>query len=197
MSALTSSRVVTWRQSALWVSRQPIAIDDKAPPFRPVFSSVNYNNVYGRWIITQYLKQIKENGKLNDGGFNEWLEILAGKHLQTKLRKSENVDTWNVLPVVPENDKSAGLRKVKVRFCFIMCLQCLLMVTTCSNNEAGDQSWLIDRFDMNRKLQDTGKTIYWFLFLYWRHNCSRCCKWLMESYMNKLTRSDSGGFHTD
>ena len=26
--------------------------------------------------------------------------------------------------------------------------------------------------------------------------CSRCYKWLMESYMNKLTRSDSGGFHT-
>ena len=25
--------------------------------------------VYGRWIITQYLTQIKENGKLNNGGF--------------------------------------------------------------------------------------------------------------------------------
>ena len=30
------------------------------------------------------------------------------------------------------------------------------------------------------------KTIYWFLFVYWRHNCSRCCKWLMEFYVNKL-----------
>ena len=57
-----------------------------------VFSSVNYNNVYGRWITTQYLRQIKENSKLNNGGFNKWLEILAGKDLQTKLRKSENVD---------------------------------------------------------------------------------------------------------
>ena len=56
------------------------------------FSSVNYNNVYGRWITTQYLRQIKENGKLNNGGFNKWLEILAGKDLQTKLSKSENVD---------------------------------------------------------------------------------------------------------
>ena len=27
-----------------------------------------------------------------NGGFNKWLEILAGKDLQTKLRKSENVD---------------------------------------------------------------------------------------------------------
>ena len=57
-----------------------------------VFSSVNYNNVYGRWITTQYLRQIKENSKLNNGGFNKWLEILAGKDLQTKLRKSEKVD---------------------------------------------------------------------------------------------------------
>ena len=47
------------------------------------------------------------------------------------------VDTWNVLPVMSENDKSAGLWKVKVRSCFVMCL---LMVTTYSNNEAGDQS---------------------------------------------------------
>ena len=113
------------------------AIDDKAPGFRLVFSSVNYNNVYGRWIITQYLRQIKENGKLNNSGFNKWLEIFAGKHLQTKLCKSENIDTWNVLPVMPENDKSAGLWKVKVCSCFLMCL---LMVTTYSNNEAGDQS---------------------------------------------------------
>ena len=57
-----------------------------------VFSYVNYNNVYGRWITTQYLRQIKENSKLNNGGFNKWLEILAGKDLQTKLCKSENVD---------------------------------------------------------------------------------------------------------
>ena len=60
--------------------------------WRRVFSSVNYNNVYGRWVTTQYLRQIKENSKLNNGGFNKWLEILAGKDLQTKLRKSENVD---------------------------------------------------------------------------------------------------------
>ena len=32
----------------------------------------------------------KENSKLNNGGFNKWLEILAGKDLQTKPRKSEN-----------------------------------------------------------------------------------------------------------
>ena len=29
-----------------------------------------YNNVYGRRITTQYLRQIKENSKLNNGGFN-------------------------------------------------------------------------------------------------------------------------------
>ena len=34
----------------------------------------------------------KENRKLNNGGCNKWLEILAGKDLQTKLRKSEDVD---------------------------------------------------------------------------------------------------------
>ena len=34
----------------------------------------------------------KENSKLNKGGFNKWLEILAGKDLQTRLRKSEDVD---------------------------------------------------------------------------------------------------------
>ena len=48
--------------------------------------------VYGWWIITQYLTQIKENGKLNNGGFNKWLEFLAGKNLQTILCKSGNVD---------------------------------------------------------------------------------------------------------
>ena len=57
-----------------------------------VFSYVNYNNVYGRWITTQYLRQIKENSKLNNGGFNKWLEFLAGKDLQTKLRNSKDVD---------------------------------------------------------------------------------------------------------
>ena len=35
---------------------------------------------------------MKENSKLSNGGFNKWLEILAGKDLQTKLLKSENVD---------------------------------------------------------------------------------------------------------
>ena len=34
----------------------------------------------------------KENNKLNNGGFNKWLEILAAKDLQIKLRKSEDVD---------------------------------------------------------------------------------------------------------
>ena len=34
----------------------------------------------------------KENSKLNKGGFNKWLEILAGKDLQTRLRKSEDID---------------------------------------------------------------------------------------------------------
>ena len=49
-------------------------------------------SVYGRWITTQYLRQIKDNSKLNNGGLNKWLEIFAGKDLQTKLRNSENVD---------------------------------------------------------------------------------------------------------
>ena len=43
------------------------------------FSSVNYNNVYGRWIITQYLRQIKENSKLNNGGF---VKYLSNENLQ-------------------------------------------------------------------------------------------------------------------
>ena len=41
MSALTSPRVVT--SMSLWVSRQPIAIDDKAPGV--ILEDVNYNNV--------------------------------------------------------------------------------------------------------------------------------------------------------
>ena len=45
-----------------------------------VFSYVNYNNVYGRWITTQYLRQIKENSRLNNSGFNKWLEIFAEKN---------------------------------------------------------------------------------------------------------------------
>ena len=74
------------------------------------------------------------------------------------------VDTWNVLPVMSENDKSAGLWKVKVRSCFVMCL---LMVTTYSNNEAGDQSEIIDRSDIwTRNFKMAWKTIYWFLFVY-------------------------------
>ena len=74
------------------------------------------------------------------------------------------VDTWNVLPVMSENDKSAGLWKVKVRSCFVMCL---LMVTTYSNNEAGDQSEIIDRSDIwTRNFKMAWKTIYWFLLVY-------------------------------
>ena len=57
-----------------------------------VFSSVNYNSVYGRRITTQYLRQIKENCKLNNSGFNKWLEILVRKDLETKLSKTEKVD---------------------------------------------------------------------------------------------------------
>ena len=30
---------------------------------------------------------MKENSKLNNGGFNKWMEILAGKDLPTKLCK--------------------------------------------------------------------------------------------------------------
>ena len=41
------------------------------------FSSVNYNNVYGRWITS----------KLNNSGFNKWLEILAGKDLHRGLAR--------------------------------------------------------------------------------------------------------------
>ena len=40
----------------------------------------------------QYLKQMKEKSKLNNGGFNKWLEILTGEDLPTKLRKSEKVE---------------------------------------------------------------------------------------------------------
>ena len=73
------------------VSRQPIGIDDKALGF------IHEHGFFHLWIITmwittQFLRQTKENSKLNNGGFNKWLEILAGKDLQTILRKSENVD---------------------------------------------------------------------------------------------------------
>ena len=34
---------------------------------------------------------MKENSKLINGGFNKWMEILAGKDLPTKLGKSKNV----------------------------------------------------------------------------------------------------------
>ena len=61
-------------------------------PATQAISCVNYNNVYGPRFTTQYLMQMKENSKLNNSGFNEWLEILAGEDLQTKLRKSENFD---------------------------------------------------------------------------------------------------------
>ena len=52
------------------------------------------------WIITMFTvgkspnisSKTKENSKLSNGGFNKWLEILAGKGLQTKLHKSEDVD---------------------------------------------------------------------------------------------------------
>ena len=73
---------------------QETYIDDKAPGLiheDGFFLSLNYNNVYGRWITTQYLRQINENSKLNNSGFNKWLEFLAGKHLQqnsTRARTS-------------------------------------------------------------------------------------------------------------
>ena len=60
---------------------------------------------FNLWIITIFTvgespppnisgKQ-KRTSKLNNGGFNKWLETLAGKDLQTKLRKSckiENIE---------------------------------------------------------------------------------------------------------
>ena len=93
VSALTSSRVVTSKRIMGFEAtdchrRQSSGFYS----WRRVFSSVNYNNVYCRWITTQYLRQIKDNSKLNNGRFKKWLKILAGKDLQTKLRKSEKVD---------------------------------------------------------------------------------------------------------
>ena len=49
-----------------------------------VFSSVNYNNVYGRWI----------SSKLNNSGFNKWLEILAGKDLQQWIQQVAGNTRW-------------------------------------------------------------------------------------------------------
>ena len=40
----------------------------------------------------QYLRQMKKNSKLNNGGFKKWLEILTGEYLLTKLSKSEKVN---------------------------------------------------------------------------------------------------------
>ena len=56
------------------------------------FLAVNYNNLYGRWVTTQYLRQIKENKQTQQRWIQQVVEILAGKDLQTKLRKSENVE---------------------------------------------------------------------------------------------------------
>ena len=62
--------------------------------------------LYSRWVPLTYgglvftvgesppniSGKIKDNSKLNNGGLNKWLVILAGKDLQTKLRNSESVD---------------------------------------------------------------------------------------------------------
>ena len=44
-----------------------------------------------RFVNKRKITKKKINKKINSG-FNKWLEILAGKELQTKLRKTENVD---------------------------------------------------------------------------------------------------------
>ena len=57
-------------------------------------------NQLPRWLfmkrgfssVTQCLRQMKDNSKLNNSEFNKWLEIVAGKDLQTELRKTENID---------------------------------------------------------------------------------------------------------
>ena len=43
------------------------------------------------YTLLANLRQMKENSKLINGGFNKWMEILAGKDLPTKLGKSKNV----------------------------------------------------------------------------------------------------------
>ena len=93
MSALTSSRVVKvhygFPGNRLPSMTKPRVLFMRS--WRVFYICANYNNVFGRWIITQYLRQIKENSKLNNGGFNKWLEMLAGD-LRTKLRKTENLE---------------------------------------------------------------------------------------------------------
>ena len=51
----------------------------------------------------------KENSKLNKGGFNKWLEILAGKDLQTRLRKSET-STLNSAQVTAQRRQTLSTR---------------------------------------------------------------------------------------
>ena len=40
----------------------------------------------------QLLRQIKQNSKHDNNGFNQWLEILAVEDLSAKLRKSGKSD---------------------------------------------------------------------------------------------------------
>lgn len=93
------------------------------------------------------------------------------------------VDTWNVFPVMSKNDKSAGLWKVRVCSCFVMC-----QIWWCTQIMMLEIK--VNYSDMIRKLQGPRNACYWFLFVYCRHNCSHCCKWLMESYISLLILVD-------
>ena len=88
MSALTSFRVVTSKcimgfQATDWHRWQSSGFYSG----RRVFSYVNYDNVHGRWITTQFLRQIKENSKLNySDSTSGWKSSLGKIYKQNSER---------------------------------------------------------------------------------------------------------------
>ena len=57
-----------------------------------IFSSVNHNNVYGRWITTWYLRQMKRTANSTTVDSTNGRKSSPRKIYKKKLRKSEIVD---------------------------------------------------------------------------------------------------------
>ena len=57
-----------------------------------IFSSVNHNNVYGRWITTWYLRQMKRTANSTTVDSTSGRKSSPRKIYKKKLRKSEIVD---------------------------------------------------------------------------------------------------------
>ena len=88
VSALTSSRVVTSK----WImSFQATGLSSttnlRVLFMKRVFSYVNYNNVYGRWITIQYLRQIKKTANSSTvDSTSGWKSSLGKIYKQNSAR---------------------------------------------------------------------------------------------------------------